>query len=316
MIRLRSSRQMLRQAIITSKTANAIAVANTVIIVANERTYITPYSNVRNTLFPWTEKAPAIDGRGKSAERGEKLGRVLINPPCRLYRQNRTSPDNHGMSVLCQFRSRADAAKNSSITSSSIRESRWTEFALHRDARHRAERVALIGEGSAQAFQPHRAEQRQRESPHSLQSSQQSPAGISLYALGSVLLWPEHLLALNLVVGDCLLAIVRNEPVDELLAKLLLHMRMLGRVYQYGVILVEQQFIAFHCDDEVRLVLEREPRAAVRQHIGPGGCCHVERGTHALSDRFVPRPFLLLDVDAGGMPEIDFRNMRTGPVAA
>ena len=126
--------------------------------------------------------------------------------------------------------------KNSSITSSSIRESRWTEFALHRDARHRAERVALIGEGSAQAFQPHRAEQRQRESPHSLQSSQQSPAGISLYALGSVLLWPEHLLALNLVVGDCLLAIVRNEPVDELLAKLLLHMRMLGRVYQYGVI--------------------------------------------------------------------------------
>ena len=42
-------------------------------IVANERTYITPYSNVRNTLFPWTEKAPAVDGRGKLAERGEKL---------------------------------------------------------------------------------------------------------------------------------------------------------------------------------------------------------------------------------------------------
>src|SRR5215813_14614669 len=62
--RLRSSRQMLRQAIITSTTANAIAVANTVIIVANERTYITPYANVRNMLFPWTEKAPAIDGLG------------------------------------------------------------------------------------------------------------------------------------------------------------------------------------------------------------------------------------------------------------
>src|SRR5262249_36869222 len=71
LLRLRSSRQMLRQAIITSKTANAIAVANTVMIVANERTYITPYSNVRNTLFPWTEKAPAIDGRGKLAERLE-----------------------------------------------------------------------------------------------------------------------------------------------------------------------------------------------------------------------------------------------------
>src|SRR5262249_37236711 len=64
MLRLRSSRQMLRQAIITSKAANAIVVANTVIIVANERTYITPYANVRNMLFPWTEKAPAIDGLG------------------------------------------------------------------------------------------------------------------------------------------------------------------------------------------------------------------------------------------------------------
>ena len=52
MLRLRSSRQMLRQAIVTSKPANAIAVANTVMIVANERTYITPYANVRNTLFP------------------------------------------------------------------------------------------------------------------------------------------------------------------------------------------------------------------------------------------------------------------------
>src|SRR5215472_18707973 len=65
MLRLRNSRQMLRQAIITSKTANAIVVANTVIIVANARTYITPYANVRNTLFPWTEKAPAVAGRGK-----------------------------------------------------------------------------------------------------------------------------------------------------------------------------------------------------------------------------------------------------------
>src|SRR5262245_54947745 len=72
MLRLRSSRQMLRQAIITSKTANAIAVANTAMIVANERTYITPYANVRNTLFPWTEKAPAIDDRGKSSRAGSE----------------------------------------------------------------------------------------------------------------------------------------------------------------------------------------------------------------------------------------------------
>jgi hypothetical protein len=68
---------MLRQAIITSKTANAIAVANTAMIVANERTYITPYANVRNTLFPWTEKAPAVDGRGKLSRAGLVISSAL-----------------------------------------------------------------------------------------------------------------------------------------------------------------------------------------------------------------------------------------------
>src|SRR5215469_14146781 len=126
----------------------------------------------------------------------------------------------------------------------------------------------------------------------------------------------KQLLAVNLVIGDCLLAFVRNKPVDELLAKLLLHMRMLGRVNQDDTVLVEQQFVALHRDDEVGLVLERNPRAAVRQRIGSAGCCYVERGTHALPDRFVPRPSLLFDVDAGVLPEFDFRNMRTGVVAA
>src|SRR5215468_9326583 len=52
------------------------------------------------------------------------------------------------------------------------------------------------------------------------------------HALGLFALGPEKLLAVNLVIGGCFLAFVRNEPVDELLAKLLLHMRMLGRVNQ------------------------------------------------------------------------------------
>src|SRR6516165_6099119 len=86
--------------------------------------------------------------------------------------------------------------------------------------------------------------------------------GLGLFAWG-----PKHLLAVNLVTGDCLLAFVRNEPVDELLAKLLLHMGMLGRVNQDDTVLVEQQFVPLHHDDEV-------------------------------------------------LPEIDFRNMRAGVVAA
>src|SRR5262245_37190320 len=86
--------------------------------------------------------------------------------------------------------------------------------------------------------------------------SRSRAGGSAIITPGSLALWPEHLLAVNLVVRDCLLALVRNEPIDELLAKLLLHMRMLGRVHQYDAVLVEQQLIALHCDDEVGLVLK------------------------------------------------------------
>ena len=61
---------MLRQATITSKPANAITVANAAMIVANERTYITPYSNARNTIGPWTEKAPAVCWPGPVSRAG------------------------------------------------------------------------------------------------------------------------------------------------------------------------------------------------------------------------------------------------------
>jgi hypothetical protein len=42
----------------------------------------------------------------------------------------------------------------------------------------------------------------------------------------SLALGPEHLLSVYLVVGDCLLVVARNEPVNELMAKLLLHMSL------------------------------------------------------------------------------------------
>src|SRR5262249_103416 len=77
---------MLRQAIITSKTANAIAVANTVIIVANERTYITPYSNVRNTLFPWTENCPSHPEPNSSR---------WATPPSLIQQRPGQSPQRH-----------------------------------------------------------------------------------------------------------------------------------------------------------------------------------------------------------------------------
>jgi hypothetical protein len=61
---------MLRQATITSKTANAIAVANAAMIVANKRTYLTPYPNARNTIVPVDGKRPQpVVGQGQLAER-------------------------------------------------------------------------------------------------------------------------------------------------------------------------------------------------------------------------------------------------------
>ena len=77
----------------------------------------------------------------------------------------------------------------------------------------------------------------------------------------SLALGPENLLSIDLGVVDCPLDVVRNEPVDELLTKLLLHMRIFRRIYPHNPILVEQQFVALHYDHEVGFVLERNPRA-------------------------------------------------------
>ena len=92
---------MLRQAIITSRTANVIAVANAALIVVNERTYITPYPNARNTIYPWTEEAPAMTGRGKLAERVNRRYSAL--PLCAAGRVERplVAPPRSGDLFIC-----------------------------------------------------------------------------------------------------------------------------------------------------------------------------------------------------------------------
>ena len=44
--------------------------------------------------------------------------------------------------------------------------------------------------------------------------------------------------------------------------------RMLRRVHQHDAVLVEQPLVAFDRDVEVAAVLEREPGAAVGEHVG------------------------------------------------
>src|SRR5229473_788234 len=105
----------------------------------------------------------------------------------------------------------------------------------------------------------------------------------------------EQLPAVDLVVGDRLLARRRDEPVDEGLAELLLHLRMFLRVHQRDAVLVEQALVAGHQDGEIAAVLEREPGTAIGEHVGIGGGCHVERRAHALADLLVPAALLLAD---------------------
>src|SRR6516165_2679842 len=127
----------------------------------------------------------------------------------------------------------------------------------------------------------------------------------------------EQLLAVDLVIGDGLLSLRRNEPVDEGLTEFLLYMRMPLGIYQHHAILVEKSLVALDRDREVAAVLEREPSATIRQHIGVG-CCRrgVERRAHALPDRLVPGMPIRLDVDIGRLPEVELGDVRAGAVTA
>src|SRR5262249_41524169 len=65
----------------------------------------------------------------------------------------------------------------------------------------------------------------------------------------------EEFFAADLVVGDVLLPLRRQEPVDERLSEFLLHVRMLRRVDQGDAVLVEQPLVAFHHYGEIATVL-------------------------------------------------------------
>src|SRR5262249_19171499 len=94
----------------------------------------------------------------------------------------------------------------------------------------------------------------------------------------------EQLLAVDFVIGDCLLSLRRNRPVDEGLAKLLFDVWVLCGIHQDDAVLVEKPFVALDRDSEIAAVLERQPGAAIRQHVGVRGRRSVECRAHALAD--------------------------------
>ena len=67
----------------------------------------------------------------------------------------------------------------------------------------------------------------------------------------------EQLIAVDLVVGDRLLAFRRDQPVDKLLAEILLHVRVLARVHQHDAVLIEQPSVAFDYDIELAAETDR-----------------------------------------------------------
>src|SRR2546429_2501184 len=97
------------------------------------------------------------------------------------------------------------------------------------------------------------------------------PAASSAIRFGSKLLSAgvreEELHAVDFVVGDRLLALGGNQPVDESLAHLLLDVRMPGGIDQHHAVLVVEALVALERDDEPAAVLEGQPRAAVREDV-------------------------------------------------
>src|SRR5262252_4486029 len=99
--------------------------------------------------------------------------------------------------------------------------------------------------------------------------------------------WEEQLLSLDLIVCDRLLTLRRDEPVDEGLAEFFLDVRVLSRIHQHHAILIKQPLIAGNEDVQVAAVLERQPGAAIGEHVSARCRRRVQRGTHALTDRAI-----------------------------
>src|SRR5215467_16392926 len=124
----------------------------------------------------------------------------------------------------------------------------------------------------------------------------------------------EQLLTIDLVVRNILLSFRRHQKVDELLPQVSLYIRMFGRTHKHDAVLIEHALIPFDLDCEITLALEVYPRPAIRQHVGAARGSGVECCSHTLADRFVPKAFVVLDVDPGIFPKLQFGDMCAGSV--
>src|SRR3989337_1716174 len=114
----------------------------------------------------------------------------------------------------------------------------------------------------------------------------------------------EERLAVDLVAGDGRLAFGADQPIDEGLPLLGLHLRMFGRIDQDDAILVEQLGVSFDQDLEIVLVGKAQPGAAIGEGVGPFANRRVERGAHAGARLEIPFAARRLGIDPGILPNL------------
>src|SRR5262245_41783262 len=85
-------------------------------------------------------------------------------------------------------------------------------------------------------------------------------------------------------------------------------------IHQHHAVLVEESLVALDRNQKVAAVLERQPRAAIRQDVGVRCRRRVEGRAHPLADRLVPGISAPLDVDAGGLPKVELSDVRAGAI--
>src|SRR3974390_275582 len=117
-------------------------------------------------------------------------------------------------------------------------------------------------------------------------------------------------------MGDRLWAFRQTQPVDELLAQLLLHLRMLGGIDHYDAVLIEHALVALDQDFQFPLVCKVGPCGAVGQHVAVSRNRHLDRLIHTLARPKVPRTVFILDMDAYILvPDHEFSHMGAGTIA-
>src|SRR5262245_13878772 len=109
-----------------------------------------------------------------------------------------------------------------------------------------------------------------------------------LFHLTRIGIGKEQLLALDLVRPNGILALGRQNPIDEGLAQILFDAWMFLRIDEDDPVLVEEPLVALHHDRMISLVFKGDPGATIGQYVSVHGVRGVKRRPHSLADLAIP----------------------------